>query len=87
MFLTELIREFVFDCNARFISDRKAKELISVVSSLVNQWDAQEIKHDAYLVGRTRTDNNKVLSNISTINYAMRRGTAVDPHLPEKITL
>ena len=79
-----LLAECVY--NARFISESKAKELIDVVSGLVSQWDAQDIKHDAFLVGRNRTDNSKVLSNISTINYAMRRGTAADPHLPEKIT-
>lgn len=28
----------------------------------------------------------KILSNVMTINYAMRRGTADDPHEPEKIT-
>lgn len=79
-----LLAECVY--NARFISERKAKELIEVVSGLVNQWDAQDIKHDAFLVGRTKTENNKVLTNISTINYAMRRGTSADPHTPEKIT-
>ena len=80
----QLLAECVY--NARFISERKAKELVDVVSSLVSQWDAQDIKHDAFLVGRSRTDNSKVLSNISTINYAMRRGTTADHHSPEKIT-
>ncbi len=79
-----LLAECVY--NAKFISERKAKELIEVVSGLVSQWDAQDIKHDAFLVGRNRTDNSKVLNNISTINYAMRRGTTADPHEPEKIT-
>ncbi len=80
----QLLAECVY--NARFISEDKAKELIEVVSTLVNQWDAKKIKHDAFLVGRNKTNNNKVLNNISTINYAMRRGTTADPHFPEKIT-
>ena len=79
-----LLAECVY--NAKFISERKAEELIEVVSDLVSQWDAQNIKHDAFLVGRIKTENSKVLSNVSTINYAMRRGTAADPHEPEKTT-
>ena len=79
-----LLAECVY--NAKFISDSKAKELIEVVSGLVSQWDAADITHDAFLVGRSKTENNKVLSNISTINYAMRNGTSDDPHRPEKIT-
>lgn len=79
-----LLAECVY--NAKFISDSKAKALIEVVSGLVSQWDAADITHDAFLVGRSKTENNKVLSNISTINYAMRNGTADDPHRPEKIT-
>ena len=79
-----LLAECVY--NAKFISEKKAKELIDVVSTLVNQWDSAEIKHDAILVGRVKTTNSKVLSNIGTINYAMRRSTSADPHLPEKIT-
>ncbi len=79
-----LLAECVY--NAKFISEDKADDLIQVVSTLVNQWDAADIKHDALLIGRVKTENRKVLSNISTINYAMLRGTASEPHTPEKIT-
>ena len=79
-----LLAECVY--NAKVISDDKATELIQVISGLVSQWDAADIKHDAFLIGRKKTDNNKVLSNINTINYAMRRSTAADYHIPEKIT-
>ncbi len=78
-----LLAECVY--NAKFITEDKAEELIQVVGGLVSQWDAEDIKHDAFLVGRTKADNNRVLNNVSTINYAMRRGTTVDPHTPEKI--
>lgn len=79
-----LLAECVY--NARFISESKAKELIQVVCGLVSQWDAQEIEHDAFLVDRIKTNNSSVLSNVMTINYCMRQGTAADPHEPEKIT-
>ena len=79
-----LLAECVY--NARFISEDKANDLIQVVSGLLSQWDAQEIEHDVFLVDRTKTQNTDVLSNVMTINYCMRRGTATDPHTPEKIT-
>ena len=79
-----LLAECVY--NARFISEKKAKELIQVVSGLVSQWDAQEIEHDAFLVDRVKTNNSSVLSNIMTINFCMRRGTDANSHTPEKIT-
>ena len=79
-----LLAECVY--NARFISESKANELIAVVCGLVSQWDAQEIEHDAFLVDRVKTNNSSVLSNIMIINFCMRRGTAADPHTPEKIT-
>lgn len=72
--------------NAKFISERKAKDLVKIIRGLVSQWDAQDITHDAFLVGRTKVEKNRVLENLSTINYAMRRSTTVDPHTPEKIT-
>ncbi len=79
-----LLAECVY--NARFISESKAADLISVVSGMVSQWDAEDIEHDAFLVDRVKTNNTSVLSNVMTINYCMRRGTAADPHTPEKIT-
>lgn len=79
-----LLAECVY--NARFINEDKAEELMEIVGGLLSQWDADDIKHDAFVVDRVKTDNKTVLNNVSTINYAMRRGTAADPHTPEKIT-
>lgn len=79
-----LLAECVY--NARFINKDKADDLMEIVGGLVSQWDADDIKHDAFVVDRVKTNNKKVLNNVSTINYAMRRGTAADPHTPEKIT-
>ena len=79
-----LLAECIY--NARFISEGKAADLIKIVRGLVSQWDAEEIEHDAFLVDRVKTKNTSVLSNVMTINYAMRRGTAADPHIPEKIS-
>ena len=79
-----LLAECVY--NARFINEDKADELMEIVGGLVSQWDAEDIKHDAFVVDRVKTDSKTMLKNVGTINYAMRRGTAADPHTPEKIT-
>lgn len=79
-----LLAECIY--NARFISQRKATDLIKVVRGLVSQWDAEDIEHDAFLVDRIKTTNVNVLYNLATIDKAMRRGTAAAPHEPEKIT-
>ena len=79
-----LLAECVY--NARFITKSDAERLIPIVCGLVSQWDAAEIKHDAFVVDRIKTNNKSVLSNVMTINYAMRRGTRDIPHDPEKIT-
>lgn len=79
-----LLAECVY--NARFITKDDAERLIPIVCGLVSQWDAEEIQHDAFVVDRIKTNNKSILSNVMTINYAMRRGTNDDPHEPEKIT-
>ncbi len=79
-----LLAECVY--NARFITKSDAERLIPIVCGLVSQWDAAEIEHDAFVVDRIKTNNRSVLSNVMTINYAMREGTQADPHEPEKIT-
>ena len=79
-----LLAECVY--NARFITSKDAERLISIVCGLVSQWDASEVKHDAFVVDRIKTNNKSVLNNVMTINYAMRRGTHDDPHEPEKVT-
>lgn len=79
-----LLAECVY--NARFITKDDAERLIPIVCGLVSQWDAEEIQHDAFVVDRIKTNNKSILSNVMTINFAMRRGTNDDPHIPEKIT-
>ena len=79
-----LLAECVY--NARFITKGDAERLIPIVCGLVSQWDAEDIEHDAFVVDRIKTNNKSVMSNVMTINYAMRSGTLADPHEPEKIT-
>lgn len=79
-----LLAECVY--SAKFIDEKRAKRLADVAASLVSQWQAESILHDAFLTDRTKTTNTAVYYSVSTINHAMSRGSSEQPHKPEKIT-
>lgn len=80
-----LLAECIY--SARFINEKKAEELVEIISNNVSQWDAKNIQHDAFVTDRVRIQmNNTFYYNLITINGALRQGTAADPHTPEKIT-
>ena len=79
-----LLAECIY--TAKFISEPKAKHLLDVVCGLVSEHQAEDIRHDAFLVDRTRTANKSVINNVMTINYAMSYRNGDDAHEPEKIS-
>ena len=79
-----LLAECVY--SARFIDEKRAKRLVKVAGSLVSQWQADTILHDALLIDRTKTTNTTVYYSVMDINRAMSTGSAEARHTPEKIT-
>ena len=79
-----LLAECVY--SAKFLSSGQAERLANVVCEFVSEYQEQEIKHDAFLTDRVKTDNKGVLNNISTINAAMSKKLEGQKHEPEKIT-
>ena len=79
-----LLAECVY--SAKFLSAGQAERLANVVCEFVSEYQEQEIKHDAFLTDRVKTDNKGVLNNISTINAAMSKELEGQKHEPEKIT-
>ena len=75
-----LLAECVY--SAKFLSESQAKHLAEVVCGFVSEAQAEEIKHDALLTDRVKTNNNRVITNVSRINEAMRKD---DTHKPHKI--
>ena len=57
-----------------------------MVCEFVSKYQAEKIRHDAFLTDRVKTSNKAVLNNISTINDAMSRRLDGEPHDPEKIS-
>ena len=79
-----LIAEAVY--TARFLSEKKADELVKILCSLVSRYEAGSIEHSIPVLGRPRTTNAGVYNNISLINDAMQTRYLPEPHPPEKIT-
>lgn len=72
--------------SAKFIDDKRAKRLISVVCEHVSDYEAENIKHEVFLTDRVKTESTAIYDTINTINNAMSRNLDGKPHLPEKIS-
>ncbi|MBE7052791.1 MAG: WYL domain-containing protein [Ruminococcaceae bacterium] len=79
-----LLAECVY--SAKFLSQSQSKALADIVCTLVNERQAEKIKHDVLLVDRVRTNNAEVLNNILTINEAISKEIDGKKHIPEKIS-
>ena len=79
-----LLAECVY--SAKFLSQGQADRLADVVCEFVSKYQAEKIRHDAFLTDRVKTSNKAVLNNIGTINDAMSRRLDGEPHDPEKIS-
>ena len=79
-----LLAECVY--SAKFLSAGQAERLANVVCEFVSEAQAKEIRHDAFLTDRVKTDNKGVLNSISTINDAMSKELDGQKHEPEKIS-
>ena len=79
-----LLAECVY--SAKFLSQGQADRLADVVCEFVSKYQAEKIRHDAFLTDRVKTSNKAVLNNISTINDAMSRRLDGEPHDPEQIS-
>ena len=69
--------------SAKFLEEGQSKRLADIVCSLVSEEEAKQIRHNAFLTDRIKTDNKNVLNNIVVINEAMRNERE---HKPEKIS-
>ncbi|MBE6913507.1 MAG: WYL domain-containing protein [Ruminococcaceae bacterium] len=79
-----LLAECIY--SARFLSQKEADRLSKVVCEFVSKYDAKNIRHDAFLTDRVKTQNQHVLGNIGLINDAMSFRIDGEAHTPEKIT-
>lgn len=79
-----LLAECVY--SAKFISQGQADRLAEVVCEFVSEYQAEKIRHNAFLTDRVKTNNRQVLRNIAAINEAMATKKDGKPHTPQKIS-
>ena len=74
--------------SSRFLTESQSQHLIDdVICDYASKHQIDRIKHDAFLTDRVKTANKAVLRNLEKINDAMRYGTRMNPHDPEKIKI
>lgn len=71
--------------SAKFIDEKRAKRLVNVVCDLTSEHYAEDIKRDAFLLDRIKTENVAIYELVSKISAAMSRKRNKKPHTPEKI--
>ena len=71
--------------SAKFIDEKRAKRLVNVVCDLTSEHYAEDIKRDAFLLDRIKTENIGIYELVSKISVAMSRKRNKKPHTPEKI--
>ncbi len=71
---------------AKFISNAKAKELVSMLSELCSIYQAEQLERETFVCNRAKTTQKGILNIISTIRGAMVRQRDGMPHTPQKIT-
>ena len=79
-----LIAESVYA--AKFIDENRARGMIDVLSDFVSEAQSEKIKHDAFLMDRSRTANTSTFYIVNIINDAMKTTVNGHKHIPEKIT-
>lgn len=74
--------------STRFLTQGQSDHLINdVICEYASKHQRDQIRHDAFLTDRVKTVNKAMLRNLEAINNAMRYGTRVNPHDPEKIKI
>ena len=71
--------------SAKFIDEKRAKRLVNVVCDLTSEHYAEDIKRDAFLLDRIKTENIAIYELVSKISAAMSRKRNKKPHTPENI--
>lgn len=58
-------------CSAKFLTEKKSRELADKLTALCSRYQAKELKRQVYVSGRAKTSNEKVYMNVDAINRAI----------------
>lgn len=71
---------------AKFISARKAKEMVETISEMGSAYQGDLLRKEVFLCDRVKTTQKGTLNIVSTIQQAMAKQCDGKPHEPEKIS-
>ena len=63
--------------SARFISKKAENRLLETIQEFCSEWQYQDLNNETYLVDRAKTNNNNILSYISTISAAIKNNNKI----------
>ena len=63
--------------SARFISQKQEKRLFETIAEFCSEWQYQDLNNETYLVDRSKTNNNNILSYINEINAAIKENKKI----------
>ncbi len=63
--------------SSKFITEKKSNELIKKIESLTSRYEAKDLQHQVYVLGRVKTSNEKIYYSVDTIHEAIRKNVKV----------
>lgn len=79
-----LLAECVY--TAKFITEKQTNTLLDILSQFLSEYQAERLRHDAFLADRSKTSNAKTLDNIQEIQKAMSRNLNGQQRIPTQIS-
>ena len=62
---------------SRFITEKKTRELIKKLESLVSKYEAKELQRSIVVAGRSKTENESIYYNVDAIHLAMNENCQI----------
>ena len=62
---------------SRFITEKKSRELIGKLESLVSKYEAKELQRSIVVAGRNKTQNESIYYNVDAIHLAMNENRQI----------
>ncbi len=63
--------------SSKFITEKKSNELIKKIESLTSRYEAKNLQHQVYVMGRVKTSNEKIYYSVDTIHEAISNNVKV----------
>lgn len=66
--------------SSKFITEKKSRELIGKLETLVSKYDAKGMQRQVEIIGRSKTINEKIYYNVDLIHSAISRNVQIRFH-------